>query len=188
MIWRDGLRNTFKVVVCFLLIIGVAEAASYRSVLKRWTREGRDYSFDNLEMRLHWHVTYLSPEFREARREKLASDYEWSHEEQTRYDSQEMRETTREDQFFVAIYAGSNAWPEIGKDTGKWRIVLETGGKRVEPLGLERVSLSEVERGLYPYTDRWSKGFLLRFPKSIKEGEAFSLKMLGVPANSILTW
>lgn len=169
MIWRRGSISTFRLVLLLLLAgVGVVEGArSYRSTLRRWTRHARDYTMDNLEMRLSWQATYLGPEFREARLEKLATLQEWSDEERERQSHQDGEELRRYDEFFIGIYAGSSAWPEVGKNTGLWRIVLETGSGRMKPIGLERVPISEMERMLFPYLSKWSHAYRLRFPKTI---------------------
>ncbi len=195
---RPGLKGILSLLAVSVLFALPLEARSYRSVLREWTRQGRDYTFENLEMRMSWKVTYLSPEFRRARREKLAKEQQWSPAEIERALSEDEAESRRYDIFFAAIYAGSNAWPEIGKDTGRWRMALEglpsglpsgsQGGQGVTPVSIERVSISEVERGLYPYLDKWSKAFLLKFPKTVQEGQSFSLQMKGIPATSELQW
>jgi len=139
-------------------------------------------------MKVRWHATYLGADFLKARRERLASLQEWSSEERGRQEMQDQKELREHDSFFVVIYAGSSAFPEVGKDTGKWRISLESGDKQARPVQFETVSVTEVERGLYPFLDKWSRAYLLRFPKTIQEGKPFVLKMQGVPAKSELAW
>lgn len=173
--------------VCWL-IASPAWGRSYRSVLKAWTHQARAYTFDNLEMRVSWHATYLSPEFREARRNKLAEMQEWSDEEQNRFLQEDEVDLRKYDDFLVVLYAGSSAWPELGKETGKWRFALQQQGKIVRAVSIERVPITEAERTLYPYLDKWSKAYRIRFPKTIQEGNPFELKMQGIPYRSQLTW
>ena len=187
-IWRDGLKNTFKWLAVLLLVSASAGAESYRSVLKDWTRKGRDYTVDNLEMRLSWQATYLSGEFRSVRRERMSRLLEWSEEEAARQRLQDEREAQAYDEFIVGIYAGSNAYPEIGKETGEWRIALAVGEATVRPVLFERVRINEVDQQLYPHLTRWSKAFRIRFPKTIQPGSPFALKMMGIPARSELVW
>lgn len=159
---------------------------SYRSVLKEATRHDRSYGVDNLEMRLAWSATHLSAAFRQARRAKLAKDLDWSEEERREALLEDERDLKKFDEFFVGIYAGSSAWPEIGKETGRWRFALEQGEREVRAVSIEKVTITEVERELYSYLDKWSRGYRIRFPKFLQEGEPFILKMQGVPAKSEL--
>lgn len=169
----------FLVSLLFFCSTWVIASPSYRSVLKKWTRHERVYVLDNLEARLVWHATYLSDDFREARRQKIAEIYQETDEErQKKYDV-----------FFIGIYAGSSQFPEIGKESGKWKLFLQAGHQEaVESVVFEKVPVTQVERMLYPYLDKWSKAYVVKFPKTISEGDSFSLTMPGIPAKSVLMW
>ncbi len=194
-IWSNGLKNTVK----FFLVIGIGgilfcsawviAKPSYRSVLKKWTRHDKVYVLDNLEARMIWHVTYLSDEFREARRQKMAELYQETDEEQQKCLQEDLSESKKYDVFFVGIYAGSSQFPEIGKNSGGWRLFLQTGSEEpVESVAFEKIPVTQVERMLYPYLDKWSKTYVVKFPKTISDGDSFSLTMPGIPAKSTLTW
>lgn len=179
-----------------ILVLGVLLGTSllfatpkYRSVLNKWTRHDTVYVWDNLEARLVWHATYLSPEFRHARRAKLTELYEWNQEELAQQIRKDDEEERKNDSFFLSVYAGSSRVPEIGKDTSTWKIVLETdGGAPVEALKMERLKVTQLDRILYPFIDRWSHTYLVTFPKTIHGGEKFKLRMTGIPARSQLSW
>jgi hypothetical protein len=105
---------------------------------------------------------------------------------QTRYDGEESQEF---DVFHVTIYAGSSVWPEVGKDDAQWRILLEpASGPAVEAKEMERVPITQLDRELYPYIDKWSQSYYVRFPKTLRSGEAFKIRMSGIPAHSELSW
>jgi len=174
--------------LAILLFANPAFGRSYKSVLKEWTRQGRVHTLDNLEMKMSWHATYQASPMRKARLEKMAGLLEWSEGEQKNQWDRDEKDLLKFDEFFVAIYAGSSGDRSFGQETGLWRLVLETDGKRIEPTRFERAKISEIDRSLYPYLDKWSKGFWIRFPKSIRPDEPFSLRMLGVPAKSELVW
>ena len=167
----------------------VIASPKYEKVLKKWTRDDRVYVWDNLEARLVWHATYLSPEFREARRQKMDEVYEWDQAELTKKIREDDDEARKNDVFFLVIYAGSSKWPEIGKDDATWRIVLESdGGAPVEAVKLERLPVTQLERLLYPFIDHWSHTYLATFPKTVRDGVPFRLRMTGIPAKSRLSW
>lgn len=184
------MKKEYKIGLLLLFLsLPLFAGQSYRSVLKKWTRHDRVFVWDNLEARLVWYATYLSEDYREKRRERLAGLYEWTAEERGREERQDQGESQRYDAFFLGVYSGSSAWPEIGKDSGKWKIVLEVEGREPVPaVSMERIPLTQVERTLYPYLDKWSEGYLVKFPKQIGDGEKFRLRMTGIPARSELMW
>ena len=187
-----------KLIFCALCLVfflpnGLAFAKnSYASLLKKWTRHDTVFVWDNLEVRTQWHATYLSPEMREFVRKKKQELLGWTPEEVRAAEESDQKDDRRFDTFFVSIYAGSSAFPEIGKDSGQWRLVLEklTSKEpiRVSPLKFEHIHITQVERLLYPYLDKWSEAYLLIFPKTLQEGDGFSLRMTGIPVKSELVW
>ena len=179
------------VIAAFVLLLAAGRAAakeSYTSALKEWTRTGRVYVWDNMEARLIWNATYLSPDFREARREKLDDLLEWTDAELMKQVRDDAEESAAYDVFFLSIYAGSSAAPEVGKDDGLWRVFLDTNHAAVAPVQMERLPVTQVEKALYPHLDKWSRAYYVRFPKSLRAGESFSLRMAGIPAKSELVW
>lgn len=178
-------------IVCALLTVFVSPAAgaSYKSVLKKWTRSDKVYVLNNFEARLVWNATYLSPEFRAARREKMNDLLDWTDKELSEQVKLDGEESSRFDVFFLGIYAGSAVWPEVGKNDGRWRIVLENGASApVEAAELERIPVSQLEREIYPYLDKWSQAYYVRFPKKLASERDFRLRMSGIPAKSELVW
>ncbi|MBI2082884.1 MAG: hypothetical protein HYT76_04880 [Deltaproteobacteria bacterium] len=176
------------VVLTLFVFSSVSFASSYKSVLKKWTRGAKDYTFQDLEMRLDWKATFFSDEFRGARREKLQSVLQLTEVERGEEEVKDQESNSKYDEFFVGIYAGSNVYPDIGKNSGEWRLAIDVGGKVVKAESIKKVHVTDLERKLYPYLNHWSHAYLVRFPKTIREGDHFSLKMLGVPATSELTW
>lgn len=186
------MKKIFALFFLFLSFSAIAKEG-YSSLLKKWTRQKAVYTWDNLEANVIWHATYFSEDFRKARLDRLANLYEWSSAEANTHEREDEKEGHRQDVFFMSIYAGSSKWSEFGKDTGSWRFVLEAEGESegrgpVEAVGLEKVVVTGTERKLFPYTDRWSEGYLLRFPKTLRPGEPFHLRMAGIPAKSELVW
>jgi hypothetical protein len=174
----------------FLLVVpaGAGAGTSYKSALKEWTRTGKIYVWDNMEARLIWNATYLSSDFRAARREKLDALLEWTDEELARKVREDADESAAYDVFFLSVYAGSAVFPEVGKDDGLWRFFLDANGTTSEPAQVERLPVTQVERTLYPHLDKWSRAYYVRFPKKLREMDGFTLRMAGIPAASKLVW
>ena len=136
-----------------------------------------------------WHATYLSPEFREARRKKLAYLYEWNGSDLQKQIQSDQEEMAKYDVLFLGIYAGSSSLPEVGKNDKIWKIVLQAGDHNpVTSVAFEKISITQLEKTLYPYLDKWSQAYMIRFPKSIQGDEVIRLRMTGLPARSELVW
>jgi hypothetical protein len=186
-------RNFLIFTLLLIMIVPVnawSTKSSYKQILKEWTRDDEAYSWGEIEARLVWHATYFSPDFREAKVERYAKLYQLKEGEVERLRAEEMADSEKFDSFFVAIYAGSRIYPDIGKDRSLWKLVLETSeGDSIQPAMWEEIPKNQVTRTLFPYIDRWSRLFEVKFPKSIKPSTARAqLKMVGVPANSTLEW
>lgn len=182
----------FLVMVGLLLLPPVAWSgkANYDSILKEWTREDEAYNWTNLEARLVWKATYLSTPMLDALIAKTSELYQLDPAEATKFLKEEQEGRDKYDAFIVSIYAGSREHPEVGKDRHLWRMVLETPGDRsVEPavwLPFPKTHLTHV---LYPFQDRWSKTFIVKFPKvTANTTPELKLKMVGIPADSELKW
>ena len=192
-IWRSGL-NVIKLVVrtsiIFLIALsffavstGEARTPSYKSVLKKWTRQEEVYTWDNFEARVVWYATYQSEKFRKVRVQKYAKLYDLDKEQVTNLLEQEKKDDQKYDTFFVSIYANGST------NSRHWRLILTTeGGKKVKPVSMESVPDDQILRHLYPYVDRWSKTFEVRFPKVTQKGQSFELKVVGIPDHSKMVW
>ncbi len=184
------MKKTFlgTLLLVFLLISAIVPASDYRPLLKKWTRSDHVYVWDNLEARVIWHATYFSDEFRKARLDQLSRLHEWNDRTRQRKEIEDRKESQKEDLFFLGVYSGSSEWAEIGKDTGNWKIVLVSPQGTVESDRFERVPITQIERTLYPFLDKWSQAFIVSFPKTIQGDEPFTLRMTGIPAKSELVW
>lgn len=162
----------------------------YKSALKGWTRDDEAYNWASLEARLVWYATYLSSTFRSAQLERYAELYDLASVDMLKRRREEAEDSRQFDAFFISVYAGSRQFPDIGKDRNLWRLVLETtDGRVVEPESWEEVPRNQVTRTLYPYIDRWSRTYKVKFPKIVTTAtKRVRLKMIGIPADSILDW
>jgi len=179
----------FILIVVLLKPLDVLASGSYRPILKKWTRHQRIYVVDNFEARLLWHATYFSKEFRDTYFQRLNDFMQGPPEEGLKRKKLNDEDAQKFDVFFVSIYSGSSAWPEIGDNSAQWKFILETShGKKVFEKVSEKIRVTEVERHMFPYLDRWSQGFWVKFPKTILPEESFRLKISGMPVRSELKW
>ncbi|MBI2067405.1 MAG: hypothetical protein HYT77_05275 [Deltaproteobacteria bacterium] len=172
----------------FLLVVSASAASDYGKVLDHWSRHARVFTTDNLEMKLKWHATYLSVDFREARRDKLSLLLAMSPKEVDRLKKEDLSDNSRYDDFMVALYVGSGGDSSLGTRTSDWNFLLESEGQTVRAVSADYQPISQKQKILYSYLDPWSRLYRVRFPKTIRSGESFLLKMVGIPASSELVW
>lgn len=176
-------------VLC-LAPMGLQAERSYQSILKDWTQDDEAYSWENLEARLVWHATYLSPDVMDAQWKYLEQKLKGQelYQEQLRLNGNTPTGTS--DVFVSAIYVGSRSDAFVGKNPSLWNIVLETSeGEVYKASAMEELPRNELTKLLFPYIDRWSRIYKLTFPKVIRAStEWVQLKMVGIPADSTLEW
>lgn len=178
------------IVLLLLATPVLAKSKSYAEMLDKWTRHGSDYTVDNFEARLIWHATYQSREFRTARAEEKARIYQSSDAEKEGYLKTEKEEGDLYDDFFISLYVGSGAWLDVGKNPQIWKLVLILpGGGEVKPISINKVKTNSLQRLFYPYIDKWSPPYEVRFNKVLADDpKEFTLAFIGVPATSRLVW
>ncbi len=165
----------------------------YKSVLKAWTENGEAYNFQSLEARLVWTCTLESPDFLEAKVDFLSEKIPLPSQKVEELKRDELSLAEKYDSFFCAIYVGSRVHRFIGKNRSEWQLVRHSIRGHEEqvdqPLAWEEVPNSQLTQMLYPYIDRWSKAYRVKFPKSIGSGtDLVRLSMVTIPADSTLEW
>lgn len=176
-----NIKKIFLFSLALLLVVVAttsAQAKSYKSVLKHNTQKKNVFVWDNMEVRLIWNATYFSPDYKEAltkRLEEMGNTNWWA-----------MHELEKGDVFFVGLYQGSAEWAEIGKDDGALKFeVIRPDGEVIQAKRIENIPITQTERSLFPYLDKWSKAYLVTFPKNSVETKT-QLKLLSPSAQSVL--
>ena len=169
-----------------LLICGMAAAviltsvdarASYNSVLRKWTKDGRSFAANTMDARLIWHATLLSDELVDAQ-QRLAQ------KRKVTLPSQDLTGVN----FFLKFYT-HKALNNFSLDDGStWKIFLVgSNGQEVPAIKIDSVTITPVESTLYPHMDRWSKAYIVKFPET-DLGTGPKLVLRSIVAESVLEW
>jgi hypothetical protein len=169
----------------------------YRRLLDRWTRT--EHAYDELETRLYVSATYKSWPFRQAYVAEYARIFLLPERERTAMLARETAALEQYHDFVLSAYTPVRQAGDFLTRTGIWRLYLEgPGGVRVPSNRVERVSEPlPVLMAFYPYVDRWSRVFLVRFPKQTAEGrdvlpapetDPFRLVIASTEARAELVW
>ena len=183
-----GKRIAAGVTLAIVIFASAYAQAGYSRDLKRVTEKGRFYHINSWDAELIWHATFFSDKFRksfEKRHEKLRY---LSRPEVDQYIAeQEMRQANGWE-FFISVYTKKKYKHISNYADSFWKIYLITGsGERIKPTSVEPVITTPYEQKMFPYIDRWSKTYLIVFPK-VDIGREFELQMDSVVGDSTLTF
>ncbi|PIR25985.1 MAG: hypothetical protein COV43_03090 [Deltaproteobacteria bacterium CG11_big_fil_rev_8_21_14_0_20_42_23] len=179
--------------LCFVLFLSLifspsGFAKSYSSHLNSVSRDGKIYNFEAWDADLIWNASFFSDAFRNAQAQKHAKIKYLNPTEKAHWFAEQNKLQSEYWDFFVSVYT-KKAYKQIseGKNTF-WEFVLLTeNGDKIAPLSVEMIPLSPYYKVLYPYIDRWSMLYLIRFPK-VELGKSFSLTSRSVIGKSSLKW
>lgn len=169
----------------------------YQAILDRWTRSDREY--DRLETRLYVSATYKSWPFRQAYVAEYARIFLLPDRER---DALLARETASFEQFHDFVLSAYTPYRQSGDfltRTGIWKLYLEGPNEVQVPTSrVDRMAEPpQVLAAFYPYVTRWSREFLVRFPRRTADGrevladperDPFRLVITSTVARTELTW
>lgn len=172
---------------CILLMASsCVTTKEYRKSFHESTETKHLYSYETFAVEILWNATYLSPEYRaEARRQinewmklppyepGLYPDYLASNEEGT---------------FIVSIYT-PRGFPEITDNSEDfWEFSLKlASGESVMPIAMKRITVTTREKRLFPYINRWSDLYWVKFPVSYLT-RPYTLALRSAGGSSFLNW
>ena len=179
--------TTIAIVLCLTLAAGSAFAA-YRADLRRATKNHRIFNPENMEAKLIWHATFFSNKFRRSFERKHIKIHHMGPLEAARFVQEQEYRHGRGWDFFIGFYTKDDYKKFSNEPDTFWTIQLTTAsGEVVRPTSIEMIPISPYEGIMYPYLNRWSKGYRVTFPK-VTLGRHFSLTLMSIVGESTLRW
>ena len=173
-------------------------ATDYDAVLARWTRAQSLVLVDELETALTVNATFESWDFRWAYVIRYARDYRLTIVERQRLLREQLNETRRSHQFFVALYGSHYKESNLTKKNSAWVVrLIDARGNETPPMQIEAIKKSSVlERRYFPYNTVWRQAFRITFPIETPDGrptlspqaEWLGLRFAGAYGNTDLIW
>jgi hypothetical protein len=149
----------------------------YQKVLERYT--SAKGVFDNLDTKVFFQVTWLSPVFADARvhREGMFKAVPATELEKRLADERARLNGVTE--FFFGVHANDYKFEDFGQPHTMWRMVLVIGDEEIPPISVERLGRTNVEmRSYFSYMENFWVGYQVRFPaRPLAPGQKFHLKM-----------
>jgi hypothetical protein len=171
-------------------------ADQYFDELKRWTRHG--HLQDEFDAALDIDATFRAPQFRAAYAEKWIAVFRIGPVDAARTRDELMAEGADTWEFHAEIATHRYEVNDLTSQKSIWRVTLvDDQGHEVTP---REVLLSkarrEVEAEFYPYAGLFSRGWRIRFPRTLASGEplvtpetkTLTLRIAGPQGSVDLLW
>lgn len=171
-------------------------AKDYVDQLKRWTRHA--HLRNDFDQALDVDATFRSPEFREAYAAKYIEIYRVGDENKARIRGEIVSDGADSYEFHVETATHDYPLNDLTSAKTIWRIsLIDDQGHEVQPkqvIGLRERRALDAE--FYPYTNVFSRGWTLRFPRARADGsplvggdtKALTLRFAGPQGSVDLVW
>jgi hypothetical protein len=184
------------------IVVSLAEPSppptskDYVNELKKWTRHA--HLRNDFDQALDVDATLRSPEFREAYAAKYIEVYRIGPETQAHTRGEILSDGADSYEFHVETATHEYALNDLTSAKTIWRVTLiDDQGHEVQPakvLGLKERRALDQE--FYPYTNIFSRGWTLRFPRTRLDGSplvgsdtrALTLRFAGPQGSVDLVW
>ncbi len=174
------------------------EASDYDATLKKWTRETKLLSTEEMDNVLAVTSTFESWDFRWAFTERYARDYRLSEGKKASFLKRSLDESKKYHQFYVALYAQHYNWADLEEDEPTWIVrLVDSAGTETDPIKLDKIRKPSVrELSYFPYTNSFRTVYRVSFPRATEQGTAtiasdakwFALRFAGAQGQADVTW
>jgi hypothetical protein len=151
--------------------------SEYREALNRWS--GTEKVYDKLETRLIVSSTYKSAAFRDAWADEYSRRYLLSDADRDELKRREHADAESYHEFFFAAYTPESRWNDFSKRESIWKLRLfDDAGNSTEPLVVTKIKNDDPKlHAFFPYFTLWTKGYIVKFPKSGLSSDSKSLRI-----------
>lgn len=179
------------VLISIILLYSVSAFAAketYRAQLRLATHRGQTYDAETWDAKVIWYATFVSNVFRRTYAKKYAEVNHMGPLEAAQW--MEDQEALQQKQWnvFISMYTKKD-YKKFSLDSDTfWEIFLTTeNNEAVWPTAIEQVPITPLIRVMYPHINRWSKLYMVIFPK-VAVGKEFWLTLQSVVGDSQLKW
>ncbi|MBU0505622.1 MAG: hypothetical protein ABII18_06160 [bacterium] len=158
--------------------------------MKEWTRQEEVYGRKDFYASMKWIVTFQSEDFLKSKINKLATIYGYSGKEMQALITKEQTPCLNNYCFYVSFYAYDRNNGDLANKDSDWQLLLDVDGKRLKPTKIEKIDrITDYHRSLFPYSNIWSRHYLISFPKNNEQNfTPVTLSIRGPFGQSQLEW
>lgn len=148
----------------------------YTDVVESYTEQAQEY--DGLQNTIEFHATLLNSRVIEAQTLRRASMLQW---EKQQYDTElnnRISKAKENAEVFISFFTPERKNTDLARSETLWKIFLINNDKRYEGKA-EKLNLLRSEiQSLYPYHNRWSNAYVVKFPVPIADVEKNQLEFV----------
>jgi len=149
--------------------------SDYISSLEKFTDHKQIY--DGLYLILDSHAALLNQAVTWPQLDHRARIYQWSDATYTEQKTKTRESLSIETQVFMSFSVPDRKHDNLHKANSVWKIFLDVGGKRYEGQASKLKSEFSELTSLYPFHNRWSTPYLIRFKVPTPDVEKQPAKM-----------
>ena len=143
---------------------------AYHDTFDRWTRHAEMY--DGFDTRMFMAATFESPEFVQARSQRMAEFLGLPAAEAQAQVARDLADASKGLEFFMGVSTSVRKVNDFGTVNSIWRVSLETSAGEVTPTLIDRISKPDDNlRGLYFYLGDFWVGYRMVFPTTLPNGQ-----------------
>lgn len=144
--------------------------------------------YDGFMNRLDISATLQNSKVTSALIDESARVYQWTPEQYEKEKAQKLQDMTKSTEVFLSFFVPERKEDDLHKNTTKWKLYLDVGGKRYEGKASRvKTQFSEL-MVLYPHHTRWGTPYRITFevPVSQVETSLSRMTITGPPGASNL--
>ncbi len=179
---------SFAVVFIALAVCCSGAHASYRSHVKKATKQGRLYDMTTGNARILMDATLFTDDFRRVFAEKDADIHYLNDSAAAELLADQMAIQQKGWEIFVGMFSPKDYTVFSTKSDSFWNAHLVTSlGEVVDPISIEEVKINPYWRVMFPYLTRWSRAYRVVFPKAAL-GDSAQMLMQSVVGETSVKW
>ncbi len=177
--------------IVFVMIfssISMFACASYRRDLNATTNNAQMYNWKSFDADLMLKGTFFTPDFRQSFIKKHIEIHHLKNDGAKEFAHAENEKQSKYWEFFVTLYTKSKYGYLSNEKDSFWKVsLIDNSGNKIAADLIKKVSITPYEREIFPYINRWSHGYWIRFNK-INLGENPALLFQSVVGELNLTF
>ncbi len=151
------------------------DSSKYSEIVKKWTVS--DVYYSGFYNAYEFHATLLNTEMTEAKVRFQAQYSQWSNEKLKSELEKALQELNYDTYVFLSFFTPASKDNNLSKKGSIWTIFLEAGGRRYEGVVLKNTEHPTELLQLYPYHNRWSTPYTIKFRIPVSVVQSFPSKL-----------
>lgn len=153
----------------------LSSISDYNNAVELQTQKSKVY--DGFMNVLDVRATLINTKLAALQVDQNARIYLWNEDQYKEEIQKSQEKIAKETAVFLSFFVPDKKYDDLSKANTKWRIFLDTNGRRVEGHAIkQKLQLADLQN-LYPQHTRWHSAYMIYFPISIGLIDKSEIKM-----------